>query len=162
MTAVHGRRRTTVLANWWWSHCLRRKADRRLAREEDSVCARRPPRARIASASCPASARSKALAADRAAIDVADNTGVACGRGGLDWAACGSWPGRSGRSRPEAVAILQVHELAPIELRVLQDGCLLTPFGMIVPELLAYVRQFEPGVHRSPSSRCAHTYPSPR
>ena len=42
--------------------------------------------------------------------------------------------------------LAQVHELAPVELRVLADGGLLAPLGMIGPELLADVRQFEPGV----------------
>ena len=46
----------------------------------------------------------------------------------------------------DAVAILQVHELAPVELRVLQDGGLLAPGRMVVPELLADVRQFDPGI----------------
>ena len=52
----------------------------------------------------------------------------------------------------EAVAIGQVHQLAPVELRVLQQRGLLAPLGMIVPELLADVRQFEPGVDQD--ARC--------
>ena len=48
-----------------------------------------------------------------------------------------------------AIAVLQVHELAPVELGVLQDGGLLAPFGMIVPEFLADVRQFDPGVDQN-------------
>ena len=50
--------------------------------------------------------------------------------------------------RAEALAIGQVHQLAPIQLRVLQHGGLLAPFRVIGPELLADVRQFEPGVHQ--------------
>ena len=52
----------------------------------------------------------------------------------------------AGGGGAEAIAIGEVHELAPIELGVLQDGGFFAPLGMIVPELLADVRQFEPGV----------------
>ena len=54
----------------------------------------------------------------------------------------------AGADRAEALAIGQVHQLAPVQLRVLQHGGLLAPLGMIGPELLADVRQFEPGVHQ--------------
>ena len=43
-------------------------------------------------------------------------------------------------------AVLQVHQLAPVELSILQDGGFLAPFRVIVPELFADVRQFDPGV----------------
>src|ERR1700682_3323683 len=46
----------------------------------------------------------------------------------------------------ETIAIAQVHKLPPIQLRVLQDGGLFAPPRMVVPELLAHVRQFKPGV----------------
>ena len=52
----------------------------------------------------------------------------------------------SRRDRAEAVAIGQVHQLAPVELGILEDRGLLAPFRMIGPELLADVRQLEPGV----------------
>ena len=48
-----------------------------------------------------------------------------------------------------AIAVLQVHELAPVELGVLQDGGFFAPLGMIVPELLADMRQFDPGVDQN-------------
>ena len=51
--------------------------------------------------------------------------------------------------RPETIAICEIHELAPIELGVLQHGGLLAPFGMIVPEFLADVRKLEPGVNEN-------------
>ena len=44
--------------------------------------------------------------------------------------------------------IAQVHELAPVELGVLQDGGLLAPLRMIVPEFFADVRQLQPHVHQ--------------
>ena len=50
------------------------------------------------------------------------------------------------RDGPEAIAVGQVHELAPVELGILQHGGLLAPFRMIVPELLADVRQLQPGI----------------
>ena len=61
--------------------------------------------------------------------------------------------GRSARAAPcdtaaKAVAIGQVHQLAPVELRVLQQRRLFAPLRMIVPELLADVRQFQPCVNQ--------------
>ena len=54
--------------------------------------------------------------------------------------------GANGRG---AVAVLQVHELSPVELGVLQDGGFFAPLRMIVPELFADVRQFDPGVDQN-------------
>jgi len=45
-----------------------------------------------------------------------------------------------------AVAIGEVHELAPVEVGVLEEGGFFAPFGMIVPELFGDVREFDPGV----------------
>ena len=50
------------------------------------------------------------------------------------------------RRLAEAVAVGEIHELAPVELRVLKDRGFLAPLGMIVPEALADVGQLEPGV----------------
>ncbi len=52
------------------------------------------------------------------------------------------------RHRREALAIGQVHQLAPVQLGVLQDRGFLAPLRMIVPEFLADVRQFQPHVHQ--------------
>jgi len=51
----------------------------------------------------------------------------------------------------EALAVGEVHQLAPIEMRVLADGGFLPPFGVIGPELFADMREFEPGVDTMPS-----------
>ena len=47
------------------------------------------------------------------------------------------------------IRVLQIHELAPIELRVLPDGGLFAPSGMIRPEFFADVRKLEPGVDQN-------------
>src|SRR5437763_636246 len=46
----------------------------------------------------------------------------------------------------EAIVAGEVHELAPVQLRVLEDGRLFASLGMIVPEFLADVGKLEPGV----------------
>src|SRR5262249_51687203 len=50
----------------------------------------------------------------------------------------------------ETLAVSEVHELAPIQLRVLENGGLFAPLGMIDPELFADVRQLEPRVDENP------------
>ena len=52
------------------------------------------------------------------------------------------------RNGGEAIGIVQVHQLAPVQLRVLQDGGFLAPLGMRIPKLLADMRQFEPHVNQ--------------
>src|SRR6185436_16934459 len=52
------------------------------------------------------------------------------------------------RGGAEALTVLEVHQFAPIEVGVLEDGGFLTPFRMIGPEFLADVGQFEPGVYQ--------------
>ncbi len=52
------------------------------------------------------------------------------------------------RNGGEAIRIVQVHQLAPVELGVLQNGGFLAPLGMIVPEFFADVRQFQPDVNQ--------------
>ena len=47
------------------------------------------------------------------------------------------------------IRILQVHQLAPIKLRVLTERGLLAPSRMIRPKFLANVGQFEPGVYKN-------------
>ena len=47
-----------------------------------------------------------------------------------------------------AVRILQVHELAPVELGVLQESRFFAPLRVIVPEFFAHVGEFDPGVDK--------------
>ena len=54
----------------------------------------------------------------------------------------------SGGGSAEAIAIGQVHELAPIELGVLQKGGFFAPLGMRGPEFTADVGQLDPGVNQ--------------
>ena len=50
--------------------------------------------------------------------------------------------------RAEALPVVQIHELTPVQVRVLEHGGLLAPLRVVVPELLADVRQFEPRIHQ--------------
>ncbi len=45
--------------------------------------------------------------------------------------------------------ILQVHQLAPVELGILPVGRLLAPLGMLGPEGLADMRQLQPRIHQN-------------
>src|SRR5690348_12347241 len=46
-----------------------------------------------------------------------------------------------------AIRVLQVHQLAPIQLCVLAQGRPLTPCRMIRPKLLAHMRELEPRIN---------------
>ena len=59
------------------------------------------------------------------------------------------------RCRLEALAVAQVHELSPVQVRVFEQGGLLAPFRVIRPELLADVRQLQPGVDQDPAAMAA-------
>ncbi len=55
----------------------------------------------------------------------------------------------AGRGRGEAVAVRQVHQLAPVQVRVLKHGRLLAPLGMLIPEAFADVRRLQPRVYEN-------------
>src|SRR5438067_1299557 len=46
------------------------------------------------------------------------------------------------------IPILKVHELAPVELCILQDSGFLAPLRMIAPEFFTHMRQLDPCVHQ--------------
>ena len=52
-------------------------------------------------------------------------------------------------NRSHAIGVLQIHQLAPVELRVLLERRLFAPFRMHVPELLTHVRKLDPGVNQN-------------
>src|SRR5262249_53087912 len=48
---------------------------------------------------------------------------------------------------PKASAVRQVHQLAPVKLRVLENSGLLAPLRVIVPELVTHMRQLQPRIY---------------
>src|SRR5262249_34540623 len=52
----------------------------------------------------------------------------------------------SRRDRPLRIAILKVDELAPIEMRLLEQSSLFAPLRMVIPEFLADVGELEPRI----------------
>ncbi len=56
---------------------------------------------------------------------------------------------QSGADGLDGIAVLQIHQLAPVELRVLQCSRSFAPLRMVVPEFFADMRQFDPGVYTS-------------
>ncbi len=49
----------------------------------------------------------------------------------------------------DAIRILQIHELAPVELRILQQRSFFAPLRMLVPELLADMRKLDPRINQN-------------